>query len=295
MHIMNYIKDIDHWKFKPVKTNGDRIFSKVMDRIHEAELVPLVKGVAPYWKYCAIAASLSLLIISSFWLDRMFRSDPIPYIEIAAVPGAKTKITLPDSSIVWLNSNAFIRYPQEFNSEERKVEMSGEAMFIVEKDVNRPFIVSAEGVRIKVLGTSFNLHAEKDDSFVETTLLKGSVALFMEGNVTNKPDVILKPNQQAIVDKLSGRFEVETVLADSYCAWVDGRFQFKENTLEEIMRMLERAFDVKIHIENEKMKQTRLTGNFVEQETLDEILAVLQITAHYTIAKKRGEIYIKKQ
>lgn len=285
--------DINKLRFKPVRADGDRIFSKLMDRIQQADLVPLIKGVAPFWKYAAIAASLALLIVSSLWMDVMFRSKSIPFIEVAAVPGAKTKIILPDSSVVWLNSNAFIRYPQEFTSEERKVEMYGEAMFIVEKDEHKPFIVSAEGLQIRVLGTRFNLHADKEGSFVETTLLNGSVALFKEGNLTDQPDAVLSPNEQAIFNRLSGNLDVDTVQADSYFSWVDGKFRFKENTIQEIMRTLERAFDVKIHIENEQMKQKRLTGNFVEQETLDEILSVLQITAHYSIARKKGEIYIK--
>ena len=81
--------------------------------------------------------------------------------------------------------------------------------------------------------------------------------------------------------------------ADSYQSWVSGIFIFEENTVEEIMCSLERAFNVKIHLENDKLKQVRLTAQFKERETLDEILSILQISAHYSYTKKKGEIYIK--
>ncbi|WP_158712876.1 FecR family protein [Parabacteroides pacaensis] len=215
--------------------------------------------------------------------------------EMTAVPGSKVKVILPDSSTVWLNSNAKIRYPRRFSPDSRTVEFTGEAFFQVKKNAKAPFIVDAEGLKIQVVGTEFNVYAQPESQIIETTLLSGSVALFGTKNDTQKPEIILSPNQQALYNKKNGHIDIQHVRAATYACWINGLFIFEKNTLEEIMISLERAFNVKIHIEHDALKDQRLTARFVHQETLDEILSVLQTSAHYKYKKVKGEIYISKK
>ena len=130
---------------------------------------------------------------------------------------------------------------------------------------------------------------------METTLLDGSIALFISQNHTAVADIVLSPNQQALYNKKNGHIDVLNVCASSYASWTNGNFIFEKNTLQEIASSLERAFNVKIHIQDEELLKERLTARFTHQETLNEILSVLQISAQYKYKKEKGEIYITKR
>lgn len=279
-------------EFKAVASDADAVYRNLWQRIQNENIISL--GVSPVWKYVSIAASFALLIVSSWLMVVSMQPEELAYMEMTAVPGSKVKVILPDSSTVWLNSNAKIRYPRQFSSDSRTVQFTGEAFFQVKKNTKAPFVVDAEGLRIQVLGTEFNVYTEPESQLIETTLINGSVALFGVKNDTKQPDIILSSNQQALYNKGNGQIDVQNVRASSYTSWVSGLFIFEKNTLEEIMTSLERAFNVKIHIEHDTLKKQRLTARFVHQETLDEILSVLQVSAHYKYKKVKGEIYISK-
>ncbi|WP_455593248.1 FecR family protein [Bacteroides sp.] len=249
-------------------------------------------AVSPVWKYVSIAATIALLIVSSFFTFKATESSPLAYIEVSAIPGSKTKVMLPDSSVVWLNSNANLRYPREFKGDSRNVTLLGEALFEVKKNPQKPFIVNMDGMNIKVLGTIFNVLADSDSDVIETTLLEGSVALFNNKSQTGKAIQILSPNQQALFYKTTGQVKVQHVQASSYASWVSGQFYFQRNTLQEIVTTLGRAYNVKIHLNSEVLKNKLLTGQFTNKETLDEILSILQVSARFKYKKEKGEIYI---
>lgn len=284
---------IDKIQFKPVASNRERVLERTLQRIRmDQTLVPPL-GVARGWKYLAVAASLALLVVSGLWLHQAWQPQTVAYLEVQATAGAKTRVILPDSSVVWLNSNATLRYPRQFVASLREVEVTGEALFDVKKQKKQPFVVHVGGMSIKVLGTRFNVLDNAVEGYVETTLLRGAVALYSSPRCDGEAVRVLQPDQQAIFHKASGQFDVNRVRAQGYAAWVDGKFHFEGNTVQEIMQTLERAFDVKIHIQNEALNENRLTAHFVNQETLDEILSILEISAHYTYTKKKGEIYIR--
>lgn len=277
-------------KFKPVPTDADAVYDRIWQRIQNDKIISI--GISPVWKYISVAASIALLIVSSVLFSEYTKKRDMAFVEVVAIPGTKVKVVLPDSSMVWLNSKAKIRYPHRFSAENRMVEFSGEGLFKVKSDPRQSFIVNAEGLKIKVLGTEFNVCTHLDSPVVETTLLSGKVALFGAENQTGEADATLAPNQQALYDKRDGSIDILKVRALSYSSWVSGLFVFEKNTLEEIATSLERAFDVKIHIESEKLKQERLTARFVHQETLDEILSILRVSAHYRYKKEKSVIFI---
>lgn len=280
-------------QFEPVQTDAEAVYGKIRQRILNEKIISF--GISPVWKYVSIAASIALLVVSSVLVSEFVKPHEIAYVEVAAISGTKVKVTLPDSSTVWLNSNAKIRYPQTFSSDNRTVEFKGEGLFKVKHNTQQPFIVDADGLKIKVLGTEFNVYTNTDSQIVETTLLNGSIALFSSENQTKVADITLSPNQQALYDKRDGHIDVQQVRAMSYTSWVSGLYIYENNTLEEITSSLERAFDVKIHLGNEKLKKERLTARFVHQETLDEILSILQVSAHYKFKKIKGEIFIEEK
>lgn len=281
---------LQQMRFKEVPTDKERIYNKVVYRMMHDN--PVMKGVSVVWKYASVAAMFALLILSSYLIFMPKESEPvelpIAYVEISSIKGSKTKVLLPDSSIVWLKGASSIRYPQQFSADSRKVSFTGEALFDIQHDRSKPFVVDADGMEIKVLGTLFNVWS--DQAHVETTLLEGAVELSV--NHQEKALCVLSPNQQAIYDRTNHQLSINRVKAEAWSAWVTGKFHFEKNTLQEIVAQLERAFEVKIHISRDKLRQQRYNAQFIHQESLDEILSVLQIPARYQYKREKGEIYI---
>lgn len=284
------IDTLSEMRFKSVDTDANRVYENVWNKInHHAELYPVI-GVRPIWKYFSVASVILLFILSGMFFQ--VRHEETVMMEIAAVAGSKTKVVLPDGSIAWLNSNAVLRYPHKFSQKLRKVELVGEGYFEVLPNTKQPFHVQLDGMRIEVLGTMFNVISEEESDFIETILKEGSVALYGHENKTTVPDVILKPDQHAIYNKKTGEIEVDGISSGLYTTWVKGIFVFDDNTLEEIFTVLARAFQVKVYISDPELAQKRLSAKFLHQESLDEILSILQINAQYTYKKEKKEVFI---
>lgn len=144
--------------------------------------------------------------------------------------GGEYTIMLADGTKVWVNANTEIRYPVKFSGNERRVYLEGEAYFEVAKNVTKPFIVEANGMEVKVYGTKFNLNTRRVDQ-MHTTLVEGSVSVKPRG----QSEVMLKPNQQAIFNKLSGRVSVRDVDVMPYVAWHQGNYYFENKSMGEIL------------------------------------------------------------
>lgn len=308
------LKEPSRWsgriRFKPVETDAEGVYHALQERIRadqfeqripadqfvRGDAVCQPRGVPSVWKYLSFAASFGLLIALSLIAYLSHEKEAVAsLIKVTAVPGSRTQVFLPDGTQVWLNEEASICYPQAFSGPERIVEFTGEAIFEVRKDLRHPFIVRMEGMEVKVLGTLFNLYDDPDSGQIETTLLEGRVALFKNGNTTDRPDRVLHAGQQAVFDKKSGEIKSRTVQASLYTAWRNRCFTFEKNTLEEIMKTLERAFRVKIQVKGAALKEKRLTASFTHQESLEEILSVLQISARYQYKKEKGIVYITEK
>ncbi|PWG82300.1 FecR family protein [Pararcticibacter amylolyticus] len=228
--------------------------------------------------------------------------------EVVAVKnGSRTKILLPDGTSVWLNGDSKLFYDSTFNGKVRRVKLVGEAFFDVAKKVNQPFIVEAGDIRIRVLGTAFNVKCYKDDKNIETTLLRGSVEVSKNGEESIAASrILLKPNQKLIVpaeedlsllpekkdfkvlnldDKLKEDEHIET-------SWVYNRVEFRGETFEELARKLERWYDIKIVFEDAGVKQIKLNGSF-EKETIEEAFLAMQKVASFKFKIYGREIFIK--
>lgn len=282
---------ISRIRFKSPEYDSDLNYNRLQERIG-IEDIPLKKNISPAWKWISIAASIALLIVSSFhFINSDQPHSELVWYEVTAVADAKTKVILPDSSTVWLNANASLTYPRSFDDENRRVDISGEAFFQIRKNEMKPFIVDLGGLQVKVLGTSFNVTTDAGNDEIRVSLLEGKVALYESGE-SSESAKILMPNEQAIYSRSKGEIEILPIRMDNVMSWFTGEFRFENNTLAEIAEELERAFHVKIHIENETIRKKTFYAVFEDKETLDEILSILQISAKYRIEKRRGEIYI---
>lgn len=238
--------------------------------------------------------------------------------EVAARPGVRTRLLLPDGTQVWLNSNSKLKYAADFNTRFREVELEGEAWFDVVTDSRRPFIVHTSAIDIKVLGTTFTVKSYPQDETVETTLLKGAIEVSGRDN-PNAPRVILKPDEKLVLDKhLPGVVHtpapvntagarpvrpdisinrIPANIPDSdkvETAWLYNRLVFNGDSFIELAEKMDRWYNVRIIFKDEELGKYRFGGAFAN-ESLPDALNALQLTAPFTYKIKGNEVELYKK
>lgn len=258
----------------------------------------------PIYKFALLVAACLLVIISVFVLKtNHVQQKDAGITEIASPKGAISNIQLPDGSKVVLNSGSKISYKNSFSSEHRDVFLSGEAFFDVVRDTRHPFIVTTQTIRIKVLGTRFNVRSYSNDKTSEAALLKGSIEL----TVLKNPDrqIILKPTEKVTVDNFAADLsknqsssrqdqfpsvelsQIHKSKLDSLPAeaiWMENKIVFDGLEFEEISKMLERKYNVSFRFKDERIRDMKFTGKF-ENIPLNRALKQLQVIEnfHYKI------------
>ena len=225
------------------------------------------------------AAFLTLpLLISSLALGYLHFHEPEMeehYAEVTAATGSIIRYELPDRSVVWLNAGSTLRYPTTFRKERRDVELKGEAYFEVQADQKHPFYVNtASGLSVYVYGTHFNVAAYEDEACIETVLEKGKVNVLLP----DEKSVTLNPGEQLLYDKQSHLLTKKEVDVYEKVAWKDGKLIFRNATLENIFKRMERHFNVKIELKNHSGKEYSYRATF-RNETLPQILDYLARSA----------------
>ncbi len=219
-------------------------------------------------------------------------SSEISYNTMTTPRGRQYSVMLADGSKVWLNAASSITYPTAFKGNERKVIISGEAYFEIAHNANMPFIVEKGDMNVKVLGTHFNVNAYDDELTIRTTLIEGSVQVGRSGLPTpglptgQAGSRFLTPGQQAQVDRSN---EISVVNADleEVIAWKNGYFNFRNSTIESIMRQVERWYDVDVEYEG---KPARLfNGEVPRSVNASTLFRILESTGwvHFKIDGKK--------
>lgn len=186
--------------------------------------------------------------------------------------GGEYELLLADGSKVYLNSETRLVFPSRFDGDTRQVELTGEAYFEVTKN-NKPFIVKTDEIQIEVLGTSFNVNAYEDNASLHTTLVEGSVQIY----VPNNPNAfLLEPENNFSLDKSSDEISIKKVNTDLYTAWVKGEFAFRNQSLKEIITQIQRWYDFEIVYEDTAIQSMRFTGSAEKKRPLDYLLNQIQ-------------------
>lgn len=196
--------------------------------------------------------------------------------KIITTIGGFYSLILSDGTRVWLNSESELEYPVLFGEGERVVKLSGEAFFEVTPDASRPFIVETEDIRTRVLGTSFNIKAYKNESDISTTLFTGKVKVASIADTTR--GVVLSPGRQADWNMKKQRLSVREVNLDYVMAWKEGMFMFNKENIEVVTRQIERWYGVKFMYELDNRTEYTFNGYFSKDETLEAILKALTFT-----------------
>ena len=201
--------------------------------------------------------------------------------KIIVPTGGEYNLILSDGTWVYLNAESVITYPQKFVGEKREVTLEGEAYFQVTASKERPFVVKTKDMDVLVTGTEFNVKAYPDESNVQTTLLRGKVAVF--AGIDKKEKIEIKPNQQAEWSRENVKLQVREVDPDLFVAWKNGHFIFRQDRLENIMKTLARWYDMEVVYLDESIKNMAFAGKLDRSEDITPILNVLRATDKLTV------------
>ena len=188
--------------------------------------------------------------------------------------GGTYTVELCDGTKVYLNSGTKLEFPSRFDGDMRSVSLKGEAYFEVARNESKPFIVEVYEMKVKVLGTAFNVKSYVDEPGIYTTLVQGSVAIFRDG----QPEKIIKPGEQAYYNKGVGMLRVSPVDVNEFTAWKDGLFYFKDITLEEILRIVARWYDLEIFYMNQSAKSVVYSGKMPMYSSVEDVLRKFEIS-----------------
>ncbi|HBG23670.1 MAG: hypothetical protein A2X17_08860 [Bacteroidetes bacterium GWF2_41_61] len=191
--------------------------------------------------------------------------------------GVKGKVILPDGSIVWLNSDTKLTYPDLFSVNKREVEISGEAFFDVVKDSIRPmFVKTGKGFTIKVLGTKFNVKSYENDQESKAILYSGSIELITQSG-NNEKEVILdlKPNECATI-AFDGTTRISQVDKSTDIAWLRGEIIFEDTPMREVLKVIERWYGKKFDVRDSSFYNYKLNASF-KSESLVQILDIINL------------------
>lgn len=197
-------------------------------------------------------------------------------------------VKLSDGTKVWVNSESKIGFKSKFNEKSRVVDLEGEAYFEVAKDATRPFIVKTSKMDVRVLGTHFNIKAYPNDDLAYTTLNEGSVRVNLEDESS-----MLKPNEQLVLDKRTGKYIQKEVDASIYSAWVKGQFIFKDESLENIMQTFSRWYDVEIFFLNQTIKHETFSMSVNRYDNIEVLLKKMEKTGAVSFELNKNALIVK--
>jgi transmembrane sensor len=272
-------------------------------------------GIRTFFRYAAVF----LLSFGLAWL--VFKPEKAAIlprqegVNVVAVPnGSKGFLTLEDGTRIWLNSGSRLSYADFSGAETREVFLEGEAFFDVTRDKKQPFVVNTFDLRLKVLGTRFNIKSYPSEKITETILISGKVQIeeINPASAAKKP-ILLEPNQKATFYSATGMLEryeklreaktgkkipvkqevIETVNPEIYTSWKDEKLIFSNEKLESLVIKMERWYNVNITLKDTLLNHYRYTGQF-EKENIEQALQALKLATplEYRIDKNNITLYL---
>jgi ferric-dicitrate binding protein FerR (iron transport regulator) len=236
-----------------------------------------------------IAAAIILLMtlgaVSVINSRKIFQKT---YTENIAPPGHKSHVVLPDGSRVILNSGTILRYDNLFGKKYRTIEMAGEAFFEVKKNEKLPFVIATEDITVEVVGTKFNVMAYPDDEYVETTVVEGKVSVTEKHNQSS---LMLSANQSATYHKNSKLLLLDDVNPDPNISWKEDILTFDNENFSNVIKKLERWYNVSIHVEGKDSITDRYTIT-IKRESLREVLDLISLTTNIDYEIKENNVII---
>lgn len=255
------------------------------------------------FKYAAIIVFLiSLTTIYYTNKQQINRTDTpqkLSYTSFITENGQRSKVVLPDSSIVWLNSGTTLSYPSNFSEQNRKVTLNGQAFFQVCHKENNPFLVQANGLIVKVLGTKFDVDAYPEKDKIAVVLESGKVELAHNG--FESFNCTMKPGEKATFSIVNNALTVNDTDAAIYSSWKDGKLIFRNESMRNVVKKLRRWYNINIEVADEEVFSSIFSGT-IQNESYEEIFRYIEIVCdvkckliHNYEEEAKPEIIISKK
>ncbi len=234
----------------------------------------------PLWqKIAAIAAVLFIGLCLGILVPDKNQKEIFATNTLSVPLGSKSEVILPDGSKVQLNSGSTLIYPENFTENNRNVVLNGEAYFKVESNKEKPFTVKTNDFTVTVTGTEFNVSNYTEDNFISTTLVCGIVDLKFNNQSSSAR---LKPGEKLYYNRNKKKAVIVQADIEMETAWKSGEFIFKEIAFVDLVKKLERWYNVKLITDDNRFVEYKYTGKFKNQETIWQVLDALELTSPIT-------------
>jgi len=251
------------------------------------------KGFSIKWLVRVAAMLILPAITAAAMYLYMSKNDVVATPLIIAVErGQKANITLPDGSKAWLNSQSKLTYSADYNVENRRLQLDGEAYFEVAHNPEKPFIVESNDIEIEALGTAFGVKAYNEDNIISSILMEGKVRVTTPDGAS-----VLMPNERVIYDKTSRKKSQSKVTnATDFTGWMHNELRFENESLEEIAKNIQRIYNTEIIFASEQLKNQRYTGT-VNNNSLESVLNIITLTSpvSFQIDEQQVTLYENKK
>ena len=226
-----------------------------------------------YLKYAAaMLILLSVGALTQHMVSNNTLKQAISWCEVTVPFGQNVELAMSDSTKVWLNSGTKLRYPSTFGPKSRVVELDGEAFFDVATDKNHPFVIKTTYLDVEVTGTRFNVDSYTANDKTNVTLVEGKVTI---QNKSGNTVAELLPNTNAEFSKSAGILNLKKVNVEFYTSWTTGTMVFRQESLAEIAKKLEKWYSVEIVFDQEDIKGIAFSGSILKNKPIDQILEIL--------------------
>lgn len=215
-------------------------------------------------------------------------ADMADYTTLEVPRGATFNLTLADGTRIILNSDSRLRFPQTFTDKHRTVYLEGEGYFRVAHRTDQPFIVCCKDHRVRVLGTTFNVSAYRDDLYSRTTLVEGLVNI-------EKGDIVLRLTPGMMATLSIDSMEAEEVDVEHQISWTQDQFSFQEEKVGELLKKISRWYNVEFEFAVEGLENNRLSGYIPRFESVDSVLEILEQASGMRFTKMKNTIIVNKK
>lgn len=266
--------------------------SKISEEVENETSEPKCKstkrlGHMSLLKWVAVICLPVILAVSLYSIMSSGGDELLPLI-VTAERGERSSVVLPDGTKVKLNSASNLVYPSNFGRE-RRVKLSGEAYFNVAHDKKHPFIVELGNIDVRVLGTSFNISSYEDEENITIVLLEGKVQV-----VSKAKDYVMHPNDKVVYNKSTSSLHYTKVCASDYIEWIKGNLYFENESLEVIVNVLSRAYNIDIRFASDGLKKERFTGT-IGNRGIKDALERLSLASPIVYEMQDSVIVLKKK
>jgi ferric-dicitrate binding protein FerR (iron transport regulator) len=285
---------ITHPAFNPSDIDVEKAEAAIRKKIRRKDR--LIMTAFLYWQRIAAVLIIPFIALSAYLYQTRDVAEcrETGYQVIKSPYGVYSQINLPDASKVWLNGGTELKYPMKFTPGKRLVYLDGEAYFEVTSDAKNPFVVQTNQMELTATGTKFNIEAYADKTQTAVTMVSGKVDVAFG----QSPPIPLAVGTRTCYDGQTGQRTLEQTNPYKWYAWKDGLMIFRDDSLGYVFNRLEQAFNVKIVLRDPTLSNDPYRATF-EEESLDEIIRLLEMTAPIKfIFQKRSKTtngYYEKQ